>query len=411
MLIRRIAGAITLAILMFSVLAGQAAAQPPALPLEVNSAILIDHASGQVLFEQDPDMVVAPASLTKLMTLHLAYKHLAEGKMKREDPVNISTNAWAQNPALRGSSLMFLEPGMKVTVQEILEGIGIPSGNDACIAMAEHIAGSVQAFVAIMNEEARALGYKTMVFHDPHGLSNESQVTAREMVHFARFYIQAHPESLQELHSQKEYQFPKWENLTAERQQAIGSKERFQPPDPQYNRNLLLWSFAGADGLKTGFIDESGYHLVSTAEREGMRLIGAVMGANSEAHREEQALALMTWGYRNWVLVRPEKVWEQAPPIRVWKGAGEAVTAVPNEEIVFVVPAGEKEQVEHKIDLPEQAVAPIAKGSKLGTLTFTVEGKTVFSTDLVAAEEVPAGGFFKRLWDGLRLWVAGLLKR
>jgi serine-type D-Ala-D-Ala carboxypeptidase (penicillin-binding protein 5/6) len=402
----------TAAVLLLCTLAVRpASAQPPPLTLEVSSAILIDFTTGQVLYEQDADQAHAPASLTKLMTLHLAFRQLESGKMRLDEKVNISRNAWAQNPTLRGSSLMFLEPGMNVTVGEILKGIAIPSGNDASLAIAEHIAGTEQAFLAMMNEEARSLGFQVMTFYDSHGLSPQSRVTAREMAAFARLYVRAHPNSLAELHSQKEYQFPQWEHLPKERQEAIGAKERFQPPRPQFNRNLLLGSFAGADGLKTGFIDESGYHLLATAERGGMRLIGLVMGAKDERHREEQALALMNWGFRNWHLVRPAKVWEQAQPLRVWKGAADQVPFQAKEEVAFVVQAGDQNRVEHRMELPAHLVAPVAAGQRVGTLVYTVGERTVFTTDLVAAESVAPGGLFKRVWDALRLWAAGLMQR
>lgn len=410
MLLRRIAGAITLAILMFPLFVQEASAEPPALSLEVPSAILVDYASGQVLYEQNADQVFAPASLTKLMTLHLAYKALAEGKIHLDDRVTISQNAWAQNPELSDSSLMFLEPGMNVTVREIMQGVAIPSGNDASIAMAEYLAGSVSAFVAMMNEEAKTLGFKTMTFHDPHGLSASSAVTAREMAEFARFYIRSHPESLADLHSKMEYAFPHWENLPPARQQAIGSKDAFQPT-VQYNRNWLLESFADTDGLKTGFVDEAGYHLVATAQRNGMRLIGVVLGAESEPHREEQGIALMTWGFRNWALAKPEAAWERITPIRVWKGAVDQVTVVPQDVVEFVLPATDQDSLDFEVELESQVIAPVEKGTKLGTLTYTAGGKTVFKTDLVAADEVEPGGFFKRIWDSLRLWIAGLMAK
>ncbi|HYG57071.1 MAG TPA: D-alanyl-D-alanine carboxypeptidase family protein, partial [Symbiobacteriaceae bacterium] len=259
-LMKRLTSAATVAATLFGAICLSAVpvqAAPPQLTVDVKSAILLDYATGKVLFEKDADAATQPASLTKLMTLHLAYKRIAQGDMKPEDKVTVGTDAWAAK--MPGSSLMFLAPGQNVTVGEIMRGIAIPSGNDAAVALANHVAGSVSAFVDQMNKEAQSLGFKTMHFTDPSGLNPSNMVTAREYAQFARLYIQLHPQALKELHSVVEFRYPLWENLSPE--EKIGKNQGTYQPILQYNRNHLLGQMEGVDGLKTGFIDESGYNI------------------------------------------------------------------------------------------------------------------------------------------------------
>lgn len=317
-----------LAVLLTGTLTAPAQAAP-ALDLEARAAVLLDFATGQVLYEKNPDEVISPASLTKLMTLHLAFKRIEAGQLSPDDPVQVSENAWAAN--FPDSSLMFLEPGDNVTVGELMKGIAILSGNDAAVALAEHIGGTVGSFVEMMNAEAQALGFKTFRFVDPHGLSPENQVTAGEFAEFARLYIQLHPESLETLHSQKSYAYPQYENLS-EARKAVTSPEA-HVPITQENRNGLLWTYEGVDGLKTGFVDEAGFNLAVTAQRGGMRLIGVLLGIQADsipegsAKREAEGAALLSWGFNNFVTVKPQM--PELKPVRVWKGAANELTLEP----------------------------------------------------------------------------------
>ncbi|MEW8979560.1 MAG: D-alanyl-D-alanine carboxypeptidase family protein [Symbiobacterium sp.] len=411
----RLVRAIVLVALAVALLTGSLATPAqaaPALDLEARSAVLLDYGTGQVLYSKNPNEPIAPASLTKLMTLHIAYKKLEAGEMSLDDPVEVSERAWAAN--FPDSSLMYLEPGDHVTVGEILKGIAIDSGNDACVALAEHIAGSVSAFVEMMNEEARALGFTTFHFVDPHGLSPENQITAGEFAEFARLYIQLHPQSLAELHSQKTFSYPLYENLSDARK-AVTSPEAHQPIT-QENRNGLLWTYDGVDGLKTGFIEEAGFNLAVTAKRGDMRLVGVLLGiqANSipegTAKREAEGAALLSWGFNNFVTVRPEL--PEVKPVRVWKGAANQVTLEPAEgPLTLVLEKGAEASLTAAVHQEESVMAPVAKGQKLGEVIYAADGKEVARIDLVAAEEVRQGGFFKRLWDSIRLWIMRFFNR
>jgi serine-type D-Ala-D-Ala carboxypeptidase (penicillin-binding protein 5/6) len=407
---RRRIGVLALVAMVGSVLVGliaaiPAKAAPPPLKLEAKSAILLDFATGQTLYEQDADIPIPPASLTKLMTLHLVYKKLASGQMKREEKVNISTNAWAAK--MPGSSVMFLEPGQIVTVGELMKGLAIPSGNDAAVALAEHVAGSVDAFVAMMNKEAQDMGYKIMHFADPAGISPQNVVTAREYADFARKYIDMHPEALTELHSVLEFTYPQPQNLPPDK--------KGTPPVTQYNRNTLLGKVEGVDGLKTGFIDESGYNIAITAKRGEMRLVGVVLGvpgkseAEGSAKRGAAATAELQWGFQNFVTVKPPM--PAVSPVRVWKGGANEVALELERPAVLTVPRGQESQLTGSVHQETSVIAPVTKGQELGEVIFAAEGKEVARFKLVAGTEVKQGGFFKRLWDTIRLTVAGWFTR
>lgn len=407
----RIPAALAFAALLFTLLpAGtlaQASGAPAGFAVPAKAAYLLDFHSGQELYALNPDAPIPPASLTKIMTLYLAAAAIRSGKTTPDTPVAISRRAWAQNPELRDSSLMYLEPGQKVTVREVLLGIAVPSGNDAAVAMAEHLAGSVEAFVAQMNEQARALGLKVTTFVDPHGLSPKNITTAREIAQLAAAYIRTFPENLKNLHSVPEFAYPKPENLSPEQ------KARGQQPILQYNRNRLLASFPGTDGLKTGFVDEAGYNLVVTATRGEMRLIGVLLGTRSEAEREAQGIALLTHGFNSWSSVQALRGGEALGQVRVWKGAANAVSLVPAGPLWVAVPRGEEGKLVKAVQAgPAQpVVAPVRQGQELGSVAIVLGGRELARAPLVAAEEVRPGSFLKRLWDSLRLFLTGLLAR
>lgn len=354
------------------------------------SLYMIDADTGQELLADQPDLPLPPASLTKIMTLRLAYRALEEGKVTLDEVITVSERAWAQN--CPGCSVMFLEPGMKISFGELLKGIAIASGNDACIAVAERLGGSVEGFVQMMNDEAKALGLEVTYFVDPHGLSAENQVTAREIAQLARIYLAEAPEALL-LHSQESYTtvLPDGKQIT------------------QFNRNPLLGEYPGADGLKTGFIDEAGYNLVATAQHGETRLIAVIMGAESEAERGELATAFLNWGFDNFETYTPETTALATVPL--YKGKEKSLDLVAADTTPFVVPRGAAAEVTVMVSPPTYLEAPVEKGHKVGTVTYLYKGQELKQVDLVAGDEAPAGGFFKRLFDTLRLFVLRLLKK
>lgn len=381
-------------------------AQPAAFAVEARSALLQDFQSGAILYELNPDLQIPPASLTKLMTMWLANKALRDGKLRREDMVTISQNAWSSNPVFAGSSRMFLEPGMKVTVDEILKGIAIVSGNDACVALAEHMAGTVAAFVATMNEEAKALGLTHTRFVDPHGLSSANLSNARDMLKLADLYIENFSESLAQLHAQPTFAFPQEHNLTDQQ------KARNVKPIEQPNWNKLLPDpDLKVDGLKTGYLKESGYHFIVTATEGDRRLIGILFGTASEAARAAQGKALLLYGLRNFSTVTPLQDTEEMGQIRVWKGRENAVAAVPARGLTITLPRGDEEGIVKTVELEPELVAPVQANQKVGTVILTVGDHEVGRVDLLTRDEVPAGGFFKRLFDSLRMFWNRLMAR
>jgi len=408
-LFRRVIGVLALLALLGSMLFGLgvtvAKAAPPELTLKVKSAVLMDYTTGQILYAKDPDTLIPPASLTKLMTLHIAYKKLADGSLKREDKVQVRPEAWAAN--MPGSSVMWLEPGQIVTVGEIMKGIAIPSGNDASVALAQHIAGTVDGFVAQMNKEAQDMGFTKMKFVDPHGLSPGNMVTAAEFAEFARRYVQLHPEALAELHSVKEYTYPQPQNLPADKKNS--------QPIKQENRNTLLWSFEGVDGLKTGFIEESGYNIALSAKRGEMRLISVILGApgrdtaEGSRNREEAGAAALQWGFQNFVTLKPTV--PAAKAVRVWKGAENQVTLEPARAVALTVARELENKLIPTLHQESAVTAPVKKGDKLGEVIYSADGKEIAKFDLVTTADVKQGGFFKRLWDTIRLTVSGWFNR
>lgn len=395
---------------LLMVTARPALAAPPPLKLDAKAAVLLDFTTGRVLFEQKADDPATPASLTKLVTLHLAYKRIAEGKVKPEDAVQIREEAWAAK--LPGSSVMFLEPGQVVTVAEIMRGIAIPSGNDASIALAQHLAGTVNNFVAEMNKEMTALGFTKMQFVDPHGLSEKNQVTAKQFAEFARLYVQQNPQALSDLHSVREFRYPLWENLSPQTRAGI-SKERHQPI-LQYNRNGLLGE-DGVDGLKTGAIGKDSYNIALTAKRGEMRLVAVILGvsglteAEGTRKREAAGRELLNWGFQNFITFKPPV--EAARPVRVWKGSVNELALEPASAPVLTLEKGLETRLTQTLHQETDAVAPVIKGDKLGEIIYAADGREITRVPLVAASDVPQGGLFKRIWDSVQLIVRSWFKK
>jgi D-alanyl-D-alanine carboxypeptidase (penicillin-binding protein 5/6) len=373
---------------------------PPVLT--ARSAILIEAVTGTVLFEHQADEPIPPASLTKLMTIHLALTEIEEGRLSTAETLIPSPESWARNMPPR-SSLMYLGPGQKLTVDQLLTGLVVDSGNDAAVEVAERIAGSVPAFVAMMNREAARLGYPSMHFVEPAGISAANTVTAREYAAFARVFVQLHPEALKEYFSVREFTYPLPGNLTG------GNREK---PVTQSNRNLLLGAYEGVDGLKTGYIDESGYNIAVTAERGGMRLIAVLLGVpdagrvSGAVRRAEESAALLDYGYETFLLVRPAYPAPAAP--RVWKGTARTVGLTVRPTPFIVVRKDQASQLRTSLEQDLDVEAPFSGGQRLGDVVVSLGSREIARFPLVAAVGVGRGGFLRRALDSVALFVRGV---
>jgi D-alanyl-D-alanine carboxypeptidase (penicillin-binding protein 5/6) len=362
---------ILLSIVFFPVCQTCSAAAPAAASFQVDakSAVLINGLTGKIVFEQNPDEKIAPASLIKIMTLYLIYDAIDGGNFKPSDIVTISKRAWKF-----GGSQMFLEVGMQVPLGEIIKGIAIVSGNDACVAAAEDIAGMEETFVEKMNKKASEIGMDNTSIKNCHGLPAEGQhTTARDMALLSYHYIKDHPHAL-EVHSAKEMTF----NDIAQR-----------------NRNKLLWRDPSVDGLKTGWIRESGYHLVATAHRNNDRYIAVVMGAQSHSKREEEALKLLNYGFRNFKTVALVEAAKPLATIPVKSGIENQVQLGVLETSFVTVPREQAAAVQLQTDTPSSVTAPVAKHQQIGTVKALVNGNAYATVPLVALAPVERAGFIK----------------
>lgn len=391
-------------ILLLTVAPAEAAGgeAPPPFGLRARAAILVDQATGRVLYEKNADMPFVPASLAKLMSLHIVYEKLEDRSIRPDDVVSITTRAWATNQE-PGSTLMRLEPGQVVTVEDLMRGTAIASGNDAATALAEYAAGSVERFVRLMNDECRWLGYRTTRYVDPSGLSRDNQVSAREFADFCRRYIEWHPQALTELHSLREFFYPLPRNIPSGSSPFIRSYR-------VYNANYLVWDDYGVDGLKTGHLDDESFTAALTAERGGTRLIAVLLGvpgdglADGGRIRAEDGMALFSWGFRTFATV--ELASPRLDPLRVWKGSSAEVALMTARPVQVTARRGEAAKIVSTVVAPAALVAPVAKGQKVGDLVLSSDGAEVGRVPLLAAERVASAGPLKRAWDSLRMGLS-----
>ena len=361
---------------------GAFAEQAPAAPgIDAKAWILMDYASGKVLAESNADQRLDPASLTKMMTSYVVGQAIKAGKIKPDDLVTVGQDAWATgNPKLRGSSLMFLKPGDRIPVHELNKGIVIQSGNDACIALADYVAGSQDSFIGLMNNYGKALGLQNTHFMTVHGLDAEGQYsTARDMALIAQALIRDVPEEYA-LNKEKEFTFNKIR---------------------QMNRNRLLWSTnLKVDGVKTGHTSGAGNNLVASATEGDMRLISVVLGTASDAIRFRESEKLLTWGFRFYETVTPIKADAPFAQQRVWFGDQSQVNLGVSKDAALTIPKGQMKNLKasFKLNSP-QLEAPLKKNQVVGTIDFQLDGKTVDQRPLVVLQEVPEGGFFSRMVD------------
>ena len=366
---------------------------------EINSrsAVLMDATTGAILFLKNPDEEIPPASMTKLMTTHVALKAIGDNKALLDEPIIPPPESWAVNQAPR-SSLMFLGDGQQTSLRELLLGLAVPSGNDAAVAVALQIAPTVDDFAEMMNQEARALGLTRTRFEEPSGISSNNLTTAREFAHFSRFYIQEYPENLEEYHSVRQFAYPRTENMAEGRRPGT---------IVQFNANRLLGNFEGVDGLKTGYIIASGYNISLTAKRGNTRFIAVIMGAEGEQIRTEDGRRLLTWAFDNYKTVFPPvPVLESR---RVWKGKNNYVNLDTGTSLVFTSPINRAYLLNYVININEPLVAPIPAGTPVGNLIYYDAFGELQRIPLLTAEGIDAGGFFKRIFDTIRLFFRNFL--
>jgi D-alanyl-D-alanine carboxypeptidase (penicillin-binding protein 5/6) len=355
---------------------------PAAPQIGATSYILMDFNSQTVLVNHNADARVEPASITKLMTAYVVFKELARGDIHLDDKVTVSEKAWRTE-----GSRMFIEPSMTPTVEELIRGMVIQSGNDASVALAEHVAGSEDAFVGLMNHYAAELGMTGSHFEDATGLTREGHyMTAHDIALLSAAIIREFPE-FYAWFSEKEFTFNKIR---------------------QHNRNTLLWRDPAIDGLKTGHTEAAGFCLAASAMRDGMRLISVVMGSNSESARASESQSLLNYGFRFYETVQLYKARTELAKGRVWKGKTDEVSLGLAEPLYVTFPRGRYKDLDGQVALKPDLSAPLPADAAVGSMTVRLGDKVVASRDLITLNAVEAAGIFGRTWDNIRLWAHGL---
>jgi D-alanyl-D-alanine carboxypeptidase (penicillin-binding protein 5/6) len=350
--------------------------------LAAKSYLLMDAASGNVLVENNGDERLPPASLTKLMTAYIATLEIKKGQISDSDMVTVSEKAWRT-----GGSRMFIQVNSQVSVGDLLHGVIIQSGNDASVALAEHIAGSEEAFADLMNATAQRLGMNNTHFMNATGLPNpEHYSSAADMAKLARAIIHEDPAHYA-IYAQKEFL---WNNIK------------------QPNRNLLLWRDKTVDGLKTGHTEEAGYCLVASAVRDGMRLIAVVFGTNSEQARAAETQKLLTYGFRFFETRTFYQKGVELAQQQVWKGEQDKVKAGLAEDLTLTLQRGQLDKLQASMSFADTLIAPIAQGQVIGKVEVKQGEQVLHTSDLIALEAVEEGGLFRRLWDSIRLFFFSL---
>jgi len=354
---------------------------PPQLAAE--GYLLMDADTGEVLIEQNSHERLPPASLTKIMTSYIVAEELDRGTLKPNEEVNISVKAWRME-----GSRMFIQEGTRVNVGDLMSGVIIQSGNDASVALAEHIAGSEEAFADVMNQQAQRLGMRDSHFMNATGLPNEEHyTTANDLALLTVALIRDHP-SHYGLYSEKYFTY----------------NDIRQP-----NRNTLLWRDKSVDGVKTGHTEAAGYCLVASAKRDNMRLVSVVMGTSSEEARATESQKLLTYGFRYYETLHLYKAQEPLSEVRVWGGEKSSLQLGLASQASVTIPRGAKDSLAATMDIDSVIKAPIEINQPLGVLTVSLDDGTVFEAPLVALTSVDEAGFFRRLWDTVSLFLLKLL--
>ena len=368
-----------LAALLVLLLSRAALADAPVPPaLGARAWLLLDATSGQLLAGRNADERIEPASLTKLMTAYIAFSALKARSLAPAQTIRVSERAWRVS-----GSRMFIEPTKPVTVQELLHGMIIQSGNDACIALAEAIAGSEQAFVERMNREAARIGMKNTHFTNASGLPQPDHYsTTSDLALLASALIRDYPEYYK-LYSEREYRY---NDIT------------------QLNRNRLLWLDPNVDGMKTGHTESAGYCLIASARRGERRLLSVLVGAASERLRTEETQKLLNFGFQAYEAFRLYPKDQEISQLAVWKGSEHTLRAGLTSDLYVTVPAGTADKLQAEIVSEQPLVAPLAAGQRVATLRVAHEGKTLGEYPVVALESVAVAGILQRTWDGIALW-------
>ncbi|WGW01097.1 serine hydrolase [Vibrio sp. YMD68] len=358
---------------------------PDAPQIAAKGFVLLDFHSGKVLAEKEMNTKLSPASLTKMMTSYVVGQEIERGNLSLTDEVTISENAWAKN--FPDSSKMFIEVGTTVTVEDLNRGIIVQSGNDACVAMAEHIAGSEDAFVDLMNAWADTIGMTNTHFANVHGLDSDSLYsTPYDMALLGSALIRDVPDEYR-IYSEKKYTY---NGIT------------------QYNRNGLLWDKSmNVDGIKTGHTSNAGYSLVSSATEGKMRLVAVVMGTKNANARKSESKKLLSYGFRFFETVAPHSAGETFVEEKIWMGDKDSVALGVDVDTYVTLPRGQAKNLTASFVLESELEAPIMKGDVVGKLFYQLEGEDVAEYPLLALEDVQQGGLFSRLWDYLMLLFKG----
>jgi serine-type D-Ala-D-Ala carboxypeptidase (penicillin-binding protein 5/6) len=352
--------------------------------IAASSYILMDPLSGRVIMDENSDERLPPASLTKMMTAYIVERELDEGRISMSDMVPISVNAWRTE-----GSRTFVREGTQVSVEDLLKGVIIQSGNDASVALAEFVAGSESAFVDIMNQQARLLGMEDTNFVNATGLpAPEHYSTAHDLALLAKAIINDYPENYP-IYAEKHFTF----------------NDIRQP-----NRNSLLWRDDTVDGLKTGHTQEAGYCLVASAKRNDTRFIAVVMGADSTAARAQEVQKMLNYGFRYYETERLFSEGQELMQARVWGGNRDEVSVGIMDDVYVTIPRGARASLESVIELDNVIQAPVSVGDELGQVKVTHDGNTVVDQPVMALSDVPEGGFFKRIWDAIKLFFIQLFE-
>jgi D-alanyl-D-alanine carboxypeptidase (penicillin-binding protein 5/6) len=356
-----------------------APAPVPAAPqVSAKAYLLMDYHSGDVLAEKDGEGRIEPASITKLMSAYVVFNEIEAGRLKMDDMVRISKKAWRME-----GSRTFLEVGTQVPVSTLIQGMIVQSGNDATVALAEHIAGSEQTFVDMMNQTAAKLGLTHTHFADVTGLPNpQHYTTARDIARLTRALITAYPEYYK-YYSEKKFTY---NGIT------------------QYNRNKLLWRDPTVDGVKTGHTDSAGYCLVASAKRDGMRLIAVVLGDRSEESRADSGQALLNYGFRFFETRELYRAGQPLRQVQIWKGTEETLPLGLTKDLYVTFPRGQYKHLRASANFNPEIIAPVQKNKQFGTLNVSLDTKVLAERPLVSLQAVDEGGWWRRLSDSVRLW-------
>ncbi|WP_444932384.1 D-alanyl-D-alanine carboxypeptidase family protein [Microbulbifer sp. SSSA002] len=368
--------------LLFCAGLAQAQSLIPAPPqLAAKSYLLLDANTGQVLVEHEADTQLPPASLTKMMTAYIVSEEILKGSIKENDMVRISEKAWR-----KGGSKMFVKVGDQVPVIDLMRGVIIQSGNDASIALAEHVSGSEEVFAEVMNQQAELLGMEHTHFVNATGWPAEGHLTtARDLGILARALVMDHPEHY-DIYSEKYFSYS-----------GIN----------QPNRNRLLWRDSSVDGIKTGHTEEAGYCLVASAMKRGMRLIAIVVGTDSDEKRASETQKLLAYGFRYYQTHKVYGQGEELQTERVWGGEEPSVGIAVAKDVFVTIPRGGEDSIKADLIVAGELEAPVQKGQPVGKVVVTLDGETVADVKAVAAEDVERAGFFKRMWDSIKRFMMG----